>query len=174
MRYVIVSVTKGNAGDFNNSLRRNLFEKFGAKPSKLPPHFTIKSPFESEDLSSLENMLQKFCNSNPISKYKIDGYEHFDDRVVYMKVLMSPQGKIIHDKLISELEKFKYIKFNNHDGKDKIFHVTLASKKIKKIYKDIFNYVTPIPCSFDCTFDNISIFKWQDDTWVLHKEYLFK
>ncbi|EQK43447.1 2'-5' RNA ligase superfamily protein [[Clostridium] bifermentans ATCC 638] len=174
MRYVIVSVTKGNAGDFNNRLRKNLFEKFGAKSSKLPPHFTIKSPFESEDLSSLENMLQKFCNSNPISKYKIDGYEHFDDRVVYMKVLMSPQGKIIHDKLISELEKFKYIKFNNHDGKDKIFHVTLASKKIKKSYKDIFNYVTPIPCSFDCTFDNISIFKWQDDTWVLHKEYLFK
>lgn len=174
MRYVIVSVTKGNAGDFNNSLRKNLLEKFGAKPSKLPPHFTIKSPFESEDLSSLENMLQNFCNSNPISKYKIDGYEHFDDRVVYMKVLMSPQGKIIHDKLISELERFKYIKFNNHDGKDKIFHVTLASKKIKKIYKDIFNYVTPIPCSFDCTFDNISIFKWQDDTWVLHKEYLFK
>lgn len=174
MRYVIVSVTKGNAGDFNNNLRKNLFEKFGAKSSKLPPHFTIKSPFESEDLSSLENMLQKFCNSNPISKYKIDGYEHFDDRVVYMKVLMSPQGKIIHDKLISELEKFKYIKFNNHDGKDKIFHVTLASKKIKKSYKDIFNYVTPIPCSFDCTFDNISIFKWQDDTWVLHKEYLFK
>lgn len=174
MRYVIVSVTKGNAGDFNNRLRKNLFEKFGAKSSKLPPHFTIKSPFESEDLSALENMLQKFCNSNPISKYKIDGYEHFDDRVVYMKVLMSPQGKIIHDKLISELEKFKYIKFNNHDGKDKIFHVTLASKKINKIYKDIFNYVTPIPCSFDCTFDNISIFKWQDDTWVLHKEYLFK
>lgn len=174
MRYVIVSVTKGNAGNFNNRLRKNLFEKFGAKSSKLPPHFTIKSPFESEDLSSLENMLQKFCNSNPISKYKIDGYEHFDDRVVYMKVLMSPQGKIIHDKLISELEKFKYINFNNHDGKDKIFHVTLASKKINKIYKDIFNYVTPIPCSFDCTFDNISIFKWQDDTWVLHKEYLFK
>lgn len=174
MRYVIVSVTKGNAGDFNNRLRKNLFEKFGAKSSKLPPHFTIKSPFESEDLSSLENMLQKFCNLNPISKYKIDGYEHFDDRVVYMKVLMSPQGKIIHDKLISELEKFKYINFNNHDGKDKIFHVTLASKKINKIYKDIFNYVTPIPCSFDCTFDNISIFKWQDNTWVLHKEYLFK
>lgn len=45
MRYVIVSVTKGNAGEFNNKIRKNLFEKFGAKSSKLPPHFTIKSPF---------------------------------------------------------------------------------------------------------------------------------
>lgn len=59
MRYVIVSATKGNAGEFNNKLRKNLFEKFGAKSSKLPPHFTIKSPFESKDLSSLENMLKK-------------------------------------------------------------------------------------------------------------------
>ncbi|EQK46483.1 MULTISPECIES: 2'-5' RNA ligase family protein [Paraclostridium] len=173
MRYVIVSVTKGNAGEFNNKLRKNLFEKFGAKSSKLPPHFTIKSPFESKDLSSLENMLKKFCDSNPISSYKIDGYDHFDDRVVYMKVLMSPQGKMIHDKLIIELSKFQYIKFDGHDGKDKIFHITLASKKIKKMYNDIFNYVTQIPCIFDCNFDNISIFKWEDNTWVLHKEYLF-
>ncbi|KKY00723.1 phosphoesterase [Paraclostridium benzoelyticum] len=173
MRYVIVSVTKGNAGAFNNKLRKNLFEKFGAKSSKLPPHFTIKSPFEAEDLLLLENMLKKFCDSNPISTYKINGYDHFDDRVVYMKVLMSSEGKIIHDKLITELEKFKYIKFSDHDGKDKIFHITLASKKIKKIYNDIYSYVNPIPCEFDCTFDNISIFKWENNTWVLHKEYLF-
>ena len=36
MRYVIVSVVKGKAGDFNNNLRREVFQKLGAKSSKLP------------------------------------------------------------------------------------------------------------------------------------------
>ena len=46
MRYVVVSVVKGEAGDFNNKLRKDIFNKFKAKSSKLPAHFTIKAPFE--------------------------------------------------------------------------------------------------------------------------------
>lgn len=174
MRYVIVSVTKGNAGIFNNELRKKVFEKFGAKSSKLPAHFTIKAPFETNDISKLDTILENFCNSNPSSTYKICGYDYFDDRVVFMKVLMSYEGKNIHDNLINQLENLTYIKFNNHDGKNKIFHITIASKKIQKIFKEIYDYVEPIPCNFDCCFDNISIFKWENNTWILHKEYLFK
>ncbi|ETJ38248.1 hypothetical protein Q604_UNBC07620G0001, partial [human gut metagenome] len=51
MRYVIVSVVKGPAGNFNNNLRKEVFEKLGAKSSKLPAHFTIKAPFEADDIS---------------------------------------------------------------------------------------------------------------------------
>ena len=46
MRYVIVCVLKGEAGDFNNNLRKDILKKFNAKSSKLPAHFTIKAPFE--------------------------------------------------------------------------------------------------------------------------------
>ena len=43
MRYVIVSVVKGEAGEFNNNLRKDIYNKFKAKSSKLPAHFTIKA-----------------------------------------------------------------------------------------------------------------------------------
>ena len=33
MRYVIVSVVKGKAGDFNNKLRKDIFNKFKARSS---------------------------------------------------------------------------------------------------------------------------------------------
>lgn len=59
MRYVIVSVTKGNAGIFNNNIRKEIFDKFGAKSSKLPAHFTIKAPFESDDISKLNNIFYR-------------------------------------------------------------------------------------------------------------------
>ena len=128
MRYVIVSVTKGNAGEFNNKLRKNLFEKFGAKSSKLPPHFTIKSPFESKDLSSLENMLKKFCDSNPISSYKIDGYDHFDDRVVYMK----KDGEDI------SMDKIYTIVLNNYRASNtSIYPAYKGCKVVKEINLDM-------------------------------------
>ncbi|MCT4544637.1 MAG: 2'-5' RNA ligase family protein [Vallitalea sp.] len=171
MRYVIVSVVKGNAGDFNNNLRKEVFEKFKAKSSKLPAHFTIKAPFESDDINDLESILDNFSKSYNSSEYKIKGYDHFDDRVIFMKVLMSDEGKIIHDKLIDDLNKINYLDFSKEDGKDKVFHVTISSKKIRNIFNKLWDYVFLIPCDFDCHFDNICIYKWVDNTWVLHKEY---
>ncbi|GAA0104903.1 2'-5' RNA ligase family protein [Paraclostridium sordellii] len=174
MRYVIVSVTKGSAGDFNNSLRKDVFKKFQVKSSKLPAHFTIKSPFECDDISTLESNLKYFCENNKSAPYKVIGYNNFDNRVIYMEVFMSNSGKITHDKLIDELSKLSYINFSDHDGKDKVFHITVASKKIQKNFIEIYNYVKDIDCHFECVFDNISIFKWENNTWELHKEYLLK
>ena len=174
MRYVVVSVVKDNAGNFNNNLRKEVYEKFSAKSSKLPAHFTIKSPFETNDISELDSLLEKFCNENFSVPYKIKGYDHFDDRVIFMKVNMSEEGKILHDKLIDKMSTIDYINFDKLDGKNKIFHVTISSKKIKNIFNDLWNYVNKIYCNFDCIFDNISIYKWQNNTWLLHNEYKLK
>ena len=173
MRYVIVSVVKVPAGNFNNNLRKEVFEKLGAKSSKLPAHFTIKAPFEADDISDLDKVLQDFAQNHKAQDYKIKGYNHFDNRVIYMDVHMNKKSKLLHDELIEELEKLPYIHFKNHDYKDKVFHVTISSKKIQKIYDELWEYVNNIPCDFDCKFDNVSVFKWEDNTWNLYKEYLF-
>lgn len=172
MRYVIASVVKGDAGNFNNNLRKEVFEKFKARSSKLPAHFTIKAPFESDDIITLEKTLYEFCKCHSSEDYKIKGYDNFDDRVIFMKVLMSDEGKAIHDELIDDLSNIDYLDFSKEDGKDKVFHVTISSKKIRNIFNDLWDYVSSIPCDFDCSFDNICIYKWVDNTWVLHKEYL--
>ena len=88
MRYVVVSVVKGKAGIFNNNLRKEVYEKFNAKSSKLPAHFTIKAPFETDNIIELENILDKFSKENYCAPYKIKGYDHFDDRVIFMKVFI--------------------------------------------------------------------------------------
>ena len=173
MRYVIVSVVKGKAGNFNNNLRKEVFQKFNAKSSKLPAHFTIKAPFEYDDIEELEEVLQNFCKTHKRASYKIKNYNHFDNRAIYMEVIMSKEGKKLHDDLFDELNKISYINFGEKDGKDKVFHVTISSKKIQKIYHELWEYVNNIPCDFDCKFDNVSVFKWEDNTWKLYKEYLF-
>ena len=174
MRYVIVSVVKGDAGNFNNNLRKEVFEKFHAKSSKLPAHFTIKAPFECDLIDEVDNVIESFCNNHNKAKYTLEDYGHFDNRVVYMKVHMSEEGKILHNNLIDELEKIDFINFQSYDGKNKVFHVTISSKKIKKIYDELWDYVNKIPFKFNCFFDNICSYKWEDNTWKLHKEFNLK
>ena len=174
MRYVIVCVVKGEAGDFNNNLRKELFKNFKAKSSKLPAHFTIKAPFEyDKDISNLEGILEKFCKEEKVAPFNIQGYGNFDKRVIYMKVNMSKEGQGVHDKLIDEISKVPYINFRKGEGKDKVFHVTLASKKLEPIYDEVWNYVNKYPCNFKCNFDNITIYNWDNNTWNAYREFKF-
>ena len=116
MRYVIVSIVKGPAGDFNNNLRKDIFSKYKAKSSKLPAHFTIKAPFEyNENITDLENCIEEISKKEKATPYKIDGYNHFDDRVIYMDVNMSKEAKKVHDELIDKLSTISYINFKNND-----------------------------------------------------------
>jgi len=172
MRYVIVCVVEGEAGRFNNRLRTELWEKMKVRSSKLPAHFTIKAPFEYEGkLTELEQRLEAFSQKEQAASFKLEGYNHFDDRVIYMEVHMSEEGKALHERLIEELEQVPYIEFNKQDGKDKIFHVTVSSKKLKPVYQEVWTYVQQYPCEFSCSFDNISIYEWRENTWQIYKVY---
>ena len=175
MRYVIVCVIKGAAGDFNNNLRKELFKNLKAKSSKLPAHFTIKAPFEYEgEINELIEVLERFRETVKAEPFTIDGYDHFDERVIYMKVNMSKEAKVVHDKLIDNISKISYIDFDKKDGKNKIFHITLASKKLKPVYSKVWDYVQQYPCEFQCFFDNVIIYRWEEETWKLYKEFIFK
>lgn len=175
MRYVIVCVVKGKAGEFNNNLRKELFNKFKAKSSKLPAHFTIKAPFEyDEEIIELTKVLEEFSENEKAELFSVDGYDHFDDRVIYMKVKMSEEAKQVHDRLIDKMSEVPYIDFDRKDGKNKTFHITLASKKLKPIYSKVWEYIEQYPCEFKCSFDNITIYKWEDFTWKVYKEFILK
>ena len=68
-------------------MRKDIYEKFKVRSSKLPAHFTIKVPFEyDKDISELEDNIENFCRRNEKTSYVMDKYNHFDDRVIYMNV----------------------------------------------------------------------------------------
>lgn len=88
-----------------------------------------------------------------------------------MDVDMSEEGKMLHERLIEELEQVPYIEFNKQDDKDKVFHVTISSKKLQPVYQKVWAYVQKYPCDFNCRFDNISIYEWRENTWQIYKTY---
>lgn len=175
MRYVVVCVVKGEAGVFNNSLRKELLENFNVRSSKLPAHFTINAPFEYDgEITELNKVLKDFSENEKVTPFTINGYDHFGDRVIYMKINMSTEAKAVHDRLIDKMSVVPYIKFDEKDGKDKTFHVTLASKRLKPLYYKVWEYVHQYPCEFQCSFDNVTIYNWEEGTWKLYKEFKFK
>lgn len=172
MRYVIVSVVEGKASVFNEEMRKDVLEKFKAKSSKLPAHITVKAPFEfNGEITELESTIGRFCQENKKVSYYIDGYGAFDKRTIYMKVIQSEELRNLHKRFIEAISNISYISFGNHEGQDAIFHITIASKKIKGMFNEIWNYVNERQCSFKEDFNNISIYKWEDNTWKIHKRF---
>jgi 2'-5' RNA ligase len=174
MRYVIVADVRGKAREMNHVLRNEVYEKFGVKSSTLPAHFTIKAPFDyNGSIEDLKIKLRDFANVEKAEPYQIKDYNHFDRRVIYMDVIMSKEAKAVHDRLIDLLESFPYIQCNIKDGKDKKFHITVAAKKIEPIYDQLWEYVHRYPCDFDCRFDNISLYRWEETKWIVDEYFGF-
>ena len=171
--WVIVTSVKGEACDLNKMLKENIFQKFNARGSKLPPHFTIKAPFEADDISNAINAIEKFSQKASKGKYIIDGFNHFSNRVVFMDVKMLEEAKAVHDALIDELLKVG-ITFDKKDGKNKKFHVTIVSKNVQTNFECIWEYVLEFKCYFELYFDNVEIYKFQNNRWMLFKSFQLK
>ena len=171
MKYVIVSVVHGKAGEFNQELRQKAREKYGAKLSSLPPHFTIKAPFDyNGSIKELKRGMQLFAEKEKKEVYEVKGYDHFERRVIFMDVIMSTQAKAMHDRFIEFLEGFSYLTWKGKDGKDKRFHITIAAKKVEPFYDRLWDEVNHYPCEFLCWFDNICLYRLEDSNWMLEEK----
>lgn len=175
MRYVIVSVVDDTAGEFNERIRREVYEKFKAKSSKLPAHITVKAPFEyDKDIAELENVIEKFCSEYKKVKYDINGYGAFDKRAIYMNVVDNKELRELHRSFVRSINEIEYINLGANEGEGAVFHITIASKKIKDSFHEIWDYVHKTKCLFKSEFNNITIFIWKDNTWKVYKKYNLK
>lgn len=170
--YTVVCMLDGEAARFNDDLRKDVKLTFNAKLSTLPPHFTIKEGFKYDgDISDLVSTIETFCQNEKAKPFQINGFGHFRNDVIFMNVEMSNEAKEMHDRLIDAMDKLPFINFSEKDGKDKSFHVTIASKQIRKIFDRLYEFVNQRPCQFDCMFDNVTIFKWGDRKWDVYKQF---
>jgi 2'-5' RNA ligase len=174
MRYVIVCSIKGEALKFHEKLVGEICDKFKVKRQRLPAHFTIKAPFEKENISDLENLTENFCKTKESTEFKLDGFGHFREDVVFMDIKTSNKAVTVHDEYIDVLKTLDWLEWKRNEGKGRIFHCTLVSKIPSGKFKDIWQYLSNFQCSFESEFDNISILRWEKDRWITHKEYKFK
>lgn len=173
-RYVLVCNIEGEAFKFHENLVKEVCSKFNKRPQKLPAHFTLKAPFETEKIDEMIKLLDEFVKDKYMAPIKIQGFGSFRQDVVYMDIKVSKEAKIIHDQLIDEISKIQWLEFKRNEGKDRVFHCTILSRNIRDRFYEIFDYVKQYNCDFDSYFDNLSLYKWENNTWVMYKKFMFK
>lgn len=174
MLYVIVCLIKDEAHQYHETLVEKVCTQFGVKRQKLQSHFTIKAPFEAENIQQLEQITSDFCERNTESEFTMDGYGHFGDRVAYMDIQPSHEMVETCSKYVSELRKIPWLQWKSNEKGSRIFHCTVVSKLSKGKFDGIWHYLSNHSFNFRCKFDNITVMRWDKDKWTIHKSFLLK
>ncbi|WML35062.1 2'-5' RNA ligase family protein [Clostridium sp. OS1-26] len=172
-RYVLVCNIEGDALKFHEKIASEVCHKFNKKRQKLPAHFTIKAPFETDKIDDMVNVLEKFSHSKVKTPIRIQGFGKFRQDVVYMDVEVSNEAKQVHDELIDEIAQIPWVEFKKNEGKDRVFHCTILSRRIQDKFNEIWEYVNQYECEFDLYFDNLSLYIWRNNTWEIYKKFKF-
>ncbi|GAA0178283.1 2'-5' RNA ligase family protein [Clostridium sediminicola] len=170
-RYVIVCLFKNEVKEFHSKLVGEVCNKFNVRPQKLGAHFTIKAPFEIEDISNIEDLTFSFCRKISSEKIILKGYGHFRDNVIFMDVKPSLEARLINDRYIEELKKINNLTWQNNELKNKNYHCTIVSRRISTKFIGIWEYVSKQDYCFETKFDNITIMRWNDNGWKIYREF---
>lgn len=173
-RYVIVCLLKGDIVEFHDQLVKKTCDSFSVKRQMLPAHFTIKAPFETDDVSEIEAVTESFAREAYKSEITVDGFKSFGRRVIYMPVALSQEGRKTCESFIDQLKKVDGLEWKRNEKGEKTYHCTIVSKLDENKFHDIWQFVSETDPHFKLSFNNITIMKWERYRWVVHREYELK
>jgi len=176
MKYLIVTLIKGEAGKYQQSLLKSIAKKFGVSSAtqRMPPaHLTLKYSFETDAIRPVESCLEDFTETHKKCQYTMKGISHFGVEVIFIDVVPSKAMEKIHAELIEALRKVPNILIKEYDGRTH-FHASVAHTDIKEKFKEIWADVSKESPDFKVKFDNIAILKLAGGVWQVHKEFKLK
>lgn len=173
MKYVIVCLIKGDAGNYHNSLVRELARNFSTKDlsQTIPPHLTIKSPFFTKNIKIIEEIIYGFSKSIKKTSFTLKGFDHFRRNVIFMNVNANNYLIDVARNLVKLLGKVRGMTFSEYESKPVHYHATIAYCESEKMFDAIWLYLSNRKPEYKVYFDNITILKKVKDKWRIHKEF---
>jgi 2'-5' RNA ligase len=177
MKYLIVYLIKKEAAHYVKNLSDELANVFNLEQVSLriPPHLTLKSPFDGRDATDVKKMLERFAATHKQAKLTLQGFDNIDRRLLYMDVKTSPEAAQLIAELSHELQKVPWLRFDSHKNgqQSRKLHATLAYAETRQLFSDLSNYIKDETATFDVMLDNIAILEREKDSkrWRLSAEY---
>jgi 2'-5' RNA ligase len=175
MRHIIVHLLRGEAKEAHEAITRDLVEKFDAFPihDRIVPHLTLKRWFELNEagMESVYKALDIFTKHHNQSDYKLGGFGHFGEGVIYVDVKPSLEMSAAARDLMAAMHDIEGMTFDEYDDIEGDFHATVAMRALKPFdFEQTWNYLnTTEGMDFDMKFDNIAILKKEEDKWVVDR-----
>lgn len=174
MKYLLVCSIKGEAAAYHNKLCEDITSRFSIASvyQTWPiPHITLKSGFETNDISQIENLLKDFASRNKKSRILLSGFGNFDGNVIFINSILPAEAQNTFWMLIKSLKVLDWMTWNKYDSENRHFHSTIAAFDIKEKFTSIWEYLKQFNPNFEIYFDNVTILKEEKGRWVLHKEF---
>jgi 2'-5' RNA ligase len=178
MRYILHCLLRGAVVPYQMDLIHAIAQRFDLQWTErqaLAPHFTVKYWFESDDITGVESILEKFSKTHSAAPVLVGGAGSFPPDVVFLNVALSPEASAMFHALVEELRRLPWMQWHEHDGAGLHFHATVAERcgpqhdAVRALVKEDEQY-------FQCAFDNVTILQQTGttdgiDRWSVHRVY---
>lgn len=155
-----------------NDLKNQIWEQYNSKGAlQSPPHITLHMPFKIKEKKEqlLINSLKSITKSREPFNVYMNGFGHFNERVIYIHVQNSVELQSLH-KSISKTLKVNHQLFNS-DYKNHGFypHMTIAFRDLKKdMFQAAWKQFAERGFEANIEVKSICLLKHDGDTWEEH------
>lgn len=141
---------------------------------KSPPHVTLQPPFDwaTEDLPRLNQQLEEFARSQPPIPLILDGFGAFRPRVIFIKVIMTPELLSVQKNLSNFLEST--LEIVDAVSKNRSFspHLTVAYRDLTKPnFYQAWSEFENQPFSFEFMVPQLTLLVHNGQRWEISKEF---
>ncbi len=176
MIYFVGYLIEGEAAKYYQQITTDLAARFGIAnlSLRIPPHFTFKPPFESDNINPFKKTLGDIASSQTSLPIDIDGFDRYglDSKTIYLNVRKDDglNNKIL--KIIDQIKDFGEKKKPLPDNFR--LHASIARHLTSEQSAAIWNYLQTLPPPhFELNFDNLTLFRLADKIWQTEKTWRF-
>lgn len=138
--YLIEFRFSGYAKEAIKELKHSISRTFGVTRQKIVPHITLVGPLRTFDEQLLVETVREVCKKYDLVKFKLDGFDNFENRVIYVRIKPSEELKKLRSELAERLEQF--CELSEFDKESHFtFHATLVMKDIQRKFNRIWDYL---------------------------------
>ena len=175
----IICLLPEEVSGYYQALRLKIAMQFGLEINpNVPAHITLKYPFPVENIDEIEKAAEEFCRSQPKTKWRLHGFNHFinpDKHVVFIDAIPSKETRAAHASFLDRLKRIGWVQWGVFDNADLHYHVTLATKGItSKNFEAIWLFVNQQEKpDFEVCFDNLAFVQIDGDERFVSQTYRF-
>jgi 2'-5' RNA ligase len=142
---------------------------------KSPPHITLQPPFDwqSENLPILQQKLTEFSQTQPPIPMTLEGFGAFKPRVIYIRVLKTPELLEAQKHLNTYLETS--LNIVHEASKHRAFspHLTVAYRDLSKLnfYKAWPEFASQA-FHFEFVVPQLTLLSHNGECWQIEREFL--
>ncbi|OKH18514.1 2'-5' RNA ligase family protein [[Limnothrix rosea] IAM M-220] len=147
------------------------------KAFNSPPHITLQPPFKvhDRDRDLLMGVLTKFATDSPNIPVKLDGFNCFKPRVIYIDVLKTNELLMIQERLKREFIERLEIRDERYGDRPFCPHATIAFKDLSKAnFYRAWQEFQNKPLHHEFVVPELTLLKHNGRVWEVDTTFLFE